>query len=143
RRRERLGWLHQALRERGIASDEPEKTDLAEAAAVQDLVALVDALISPGHDLSLARALRSPIGGWSDEQLVVLAQRVRAAGAGAAWWSVLQAATAGPEAPELWRSTAHTWSGWQAALLSLPPHDALTRIVREGVLLARYVQAAP
>jgi len=143
RRRERLGWLHQALRERGIASDEPEKTDLAEAAAVQDVVALIDALISPGHDLSLARALRSPIGGWGDDDLAALAQHVRDAGPHAGWWSTLQAAAQAPEAPALWRQTAERWRLWQAALLSLPPHDALTQILREGDLLARYAQAAP
>ncbi len=47
RRRERLGWLHDALLERGIASEQPEKLDLADAPAVQDLVALLDALVSP------------------------------------------------------------------------------------------------
>ena len=60
RKRERLGWLFDALRERGIAADQPEKLDLADAPAVQDVVALLDALVSPDHDLSLARALHSP-----------------------------------------------------------------------------------
>src|SRR5690606_21399483 len=69
--------------------------------------------------------------------------RVRAAGPRAAWWGVLQAAAADPEAPGHWRRTALTWSGWQAALLSLPPHDALTQILREGDVMARYAQAAP
>lgn len=143
RKRERLGWLHEALRERGIASDEPEKTDLADAPAVQDMVALIDALISPGHDLSLARALRSPIGGWGDDDLAQLAARVHTAGEGAHWWAVLAAAAQAGDAPALWRDTATRWAGWQVALLTLPPHDALTRILREGDLLARYAQAAP
>ncbi|MBL0945753.1 MAG: UvrD-helicase domain-containing protein [Hydrogenophaga sp.] len=143
RKRERLGWMHEALRERGIASDEPEKTDLADAAAVQDLIALVDALVSPGHDLSLARALRSPIGGWTDDDLVRLAEQVQADGSGAGWWPVLQAQCARADAPAHWRETAQRWAGWQQVLRALPPHDALTRIVREGDLMARYVQAAP
>jgi ATP-dependent helicase/nuclease subunit A len=146
RKRERLGWMHEALRERGIASDEPEKTELADAPAVQDAIALIDALVSPGHDLSLARALRSPIGGWGDDDLARLAQRVqtaRAADEGATWWAVLQAAAQDTQAPALWRDTAARWAGWQAALMSLPPHDALSRILREGDLLARYAEAAP
>ncbi len=143
RKRERLGWMHEALRERGIASDEPEKTDLADAPAVQDVIALVDALISPGHDLSLARALRSPIGGWGDDDLAQFARRVHAAGEGANWWTVLAQASQDDTAPALWRDTAVRWAGWRDTLLGLPPHDALTRIVREGDLLARYAQAAP
>lgn len=146
RKRERLGWMHEALRERGIASDEPEKTELADAPAVQDVIALIDALVSPGHDLSLARALRSPIGGWDDGDLARLAQRVqtaRAAEEGTTWWAVLQGAAQDAQAPALWRDTAARWAGWQSALLALPPHDALSRILREGDLLARYAEAAP
>ena len=74
RRRERLGWLHDALLEHGIASEQPEKLDLAEAPAVQDLVALLDALVSPHHHLSLARALKSPLFGFSDALLAQVAR---------------------------------------------------------------------
>lgn len=143
RKRERLGWMHEALQARGIASDEPEKTDLAEAPAVQDVIALVDALVSPAHDLSLARALRSPIGGWGDDDLASLAHRVRSAGEPVAWWSVLQSCAALPDAPALWRDTAVRWLGWQTVLRTLPPHDALSHIVRDGDLLRRFAQAAP
>ena len=143
RKRERLGWMHEALRERGIASEQPEKLDLAEAPAVQDLIALIDALVSPGHDLSLARALRSPIGGWGDEDLAALAAAVRAAGAGARWWPVLQNAAGSAEAPPLWRDTATRWRAWREALLNLPPHDALSFVFRDGDLPARYLRAVP
>jgi ATP-dependent helicase/nuclease subunit A len=105
RRRERLAWMFEALRERGIASEQPEKLDLCEAPAVQDVVALLDALVSSRHDLSLARALKSPLFGWSDDALTQLARlRLRwtqradvSADTGAAtaplrpsWWDVLQ-----------------------------------------------------
>ncbi len=42
----------------------------ADAPEVQDVVALLDALVSPGHDLSLARALKSPLFGLGDDALV-------------------------------------------------------------------------
>jgi len=41
---------------------------------VQDLVALLDVLVSPAHDLSLAQALRSPLFGLDDAALARLAQ---------------------------------------------------------------------
>ncbi|MBD3892944.1 UvrD-helicase domain-containing protein [Hydrogenophaga sp.] len=110
RRRERLAWLHTALLERGIASEQPEKLDLCQAPAVQDVVALLDVLVSNRHDLSLARALKSPLFGWSDELLAQLARLQRQAcqhtrpDAGAspalalkpAWWDVLQELAAVP-----------------------------------------------
>lgn len=107
RRRERLGWMHEALLERGIPSEQPEKIDLCEAPVVQDVVALLDALVSPSHDLSLARALRSPLLGFSDDLLAQIArlrlrwttrtERIDSAETPAAprsvspsWWEVLQ-----------------------------------------------------
>jgi ATP-dependent helicase/nuclease subunit A len=100
RRRERLGWMHDALLERGIASEQPEKLDLCEAPAVQDVVALLDVLVSSSHDLSLARALKSPLFGWSDDALAQVArlrQRWTVRGDDASepavrpsWWAVLQ-----------------------------------------------------
>ncbi len=74
RRRERLAWMFEALQARGVASEQPEKLDLCEAPAVLDVVALLDALVSSRHDLSLARALRSPLLGWGDAELAQLAR---------------------------------------------------------------------
>jgi ATP-dependent helicase/nuclease subunit A len=102
RRRERLGWLHSALLQRGIASEQPEKLELADAAAVQDLVALLDVLVSPHHHLSLARALKSPLFGFSDALLAQVARlRLRwtppsdhapdqPRPPAPSWWAVLQ-----------------------------------------------------
>jgi ATP-dependent helicase/nuclease subunit A len=128
RRRERLGWMFEALQERGIASEQPEKLDLCDAPAVQDVVALLDALVSPRHDLSLARALRSPIFGWDDSALAELArlrQRMSTRGASEtsstsaaklpraqlAWWDVLQ---------------RHAASGAPADTAAPPMDDATT-----------------
>ena len=113
RRRERLGWLHDALLERGIASEQPEKLDLADAPAVQDLVALLDALVSPQHHLSLARALKSPLFGLSDEALAQIARlRLRwtpraeheadqPRPPAPSWWNVLQRFAALPLAEQV------------------------------------------
>ncbi len=83
RRRAPLGVLQDELRALHIAVQQPEKNDLNDAPEVRDLVALLDALVSPGHDLSLARALRSPLFGLDDDALVelaVLQRQARAAG---------------------------------------------------------------
>ncbi len=164
RRRERLAWMFEALRERGIASEQPEKLDLCDAPAVQDVVALLDALVSTRHDLSLARALKSPLFGWSDDALAWLARlqqhwTVRP-GADAkpvkpSWWAVLQRfadlpaheKTAVPPVPEPlaqdFTATAARLLRYRQWVQSLPPHDALSAIYGDGDVLARFAQAVP
>ncbi|MBC7918126.1 MAG: UvrD-helicase domain-containing protein, partial [Rhodoferax sp.] len=61
RKRERLTLMQEALAELHIPAQQPEKNDLSELPEVQDIVALLDVLVSPRRDLSLARALKSPI----------------------------------------------------------------------------------
>jgi ATP-dependent helicase/nuclease subunit A len=81
RRRSRLSAMQDALRQRHIPVQQPEKNELYDAPEVQDVVALIDVLVSPAHDLSLARALKSPVFGVDDEALVQLALRQRERGA--------------------------------------------------------------
>jgi len=148
RKRERLGWLFEALRERGIPADQPEKLDLADAPAVQDVVALLDVLVSPDHNLSLARALRSPILGWSDADLADIARARRRAADDASWWDVLQA---GPSADAgldeagtaRWRDTARWLARWQSLVAAWPPHDALSAIYADAELPGRYAASVP
>lgn len=78
RKNDRLLVMQEALAAHGIRSQITKKQLLADAPEVQDIVALVDALVSPQHTLSLARALKSPLFGASDEQLVELELAVRA-----------------------------------------------------------------
>ena len=148
RRRSRLSALQDALRDRRIATQQPEKNDLNDAPEVQDMVALVDALVSPGHDLSLARALKSPLFGIDDEALVKLALMKRAQPS-VNWFTLMQ----GGEETDAQRPVAQIpvalvsvgekllrWKGWLAAL---PPHDALDAIYHDGDVLARFGAAAP
>ena len=78
RKNDRLLVMQQALAAHGIRSQMAQKQLLADAPEVQDIVALVDALVSPQHTLSLARALKSPLFGATDAQLVQLELAVRA-----------------------------------------------------------------
>ena len=148
RKRDRLSALQDELRLLGVAAQQPEKTDLAEAPEVQDLVALLDALVSTSHDLSLARALRSPVFSVPDQDLVVLAQRHRALTAQGqlqSWFEMLQG---GPTAdgwspPGSLQGVGATLARWKHGVDRLPPHDALDAIFHEGDVLARYAQAVP
>lgn len=154
RKRERLVAMEEALRVLGIPAQQPDKRELGEAPEVEDLVALLDVLVSPTHDLSLARALKSPIFGASDADLAALALRARAerpprtldeegrsvAGPAPAWLDLLLAGD-WPQ-PALAEAAARlaVWRHWVQAL---PPHDALDAICYDGQVLSRYAAATP
>ncbi len=138
RRRARLVAMQDALRARQIPTQQPEKNDLHDAPEVQDVVALVDALVSPAHDLSLARALKSPLFGVDDAALVQLALRQRAR-PGTPWLALIQ----GEGLPERLAPLGAVLRRWQGWLAGLPPHDALDAIFHDGDVLARFAAAAP
>ena len=138
RKRAGLMPLQDELRALHIAAQIGEKTELIDCCEVLDIVALLDVLVSPQHDLSLARALRSPLFGVSDDALVEIALAKEASGL--SWFEVLQKSELfRPEFIGL-RDKFSKYKGW---VDSLPPHDALQAIYTDGDVLARFAAAAP
>jgi ATP-dependent helicase/nuclease subunit A len=141
RKREPLIVLQAELRALGVACEQPDKSLLTEQPAVLDVLALVDALVSPGHDLMLARALKSPLFGCGDEDLARIALAVRAAGEPRpAWLDVLPTTELQTQDGQALAANLAQYRAW---LLSLPPHDALQAIYHRGDVLARFAAAAP
>ncbi len=137
RKRQSLRLVARALERRHVGHSAVEDAMLSETAEAQDLIALLDVLVSTGHDLSLARALRSPLFGASDLDLLALH-----AGAvqGASWWRALRELAGASPALERARDLL---GRWQALVAALPPHDLLDRIIAEGDVHARYAAAVP
>ncbi len=74
RRRNDFGRaLVRALKSRGVPVAGLDRLVLTEQPAVQDLMALADALLLPQDDLTFACLLTSPLGGLSDDSLMELA----------------------------------------------------------------------
>ena len=142
RKRDRLAAMELELRALHIPTQQPEKTRLAEAAEVQDVIALLDALVSPTHDLSLARALKSPLFGLDDAALVAIATlaRAQADGPPRPWFELLQKEELPTQLPSGLPAVLLRWKQW---VDRLPPHDALQAIYDDGDVLARFAQAAP
>ena len=143
RRRDRLGVMEDELRALHIPAQQPEKSELGEAPEVQDIVALLDVLVSPTHDLSLARALKSPLFNVADEALVQIALAARSASAEGAprpWFELVRNGRLPPPVPEGLAATLVRWKDW---VDTLPPHDALEAIYEDGDVLARFGAAAP
>jgi ATP-dependent helicase/nuclease subunit A len=62
-----------ALKARGLPIAGVDRSDLTAPLAARDLLSLMRFLATPEDDLSLAEVLRSPIGGWSEDDLFRLA----------------------------------------------------------------------
>jgi ATP-dependent helicase/nuclease subunit A len=145
RKRSRLSIMQTELQTLSIASQQPEKTNLAEAPEVQDIMALLDVLVSSTHDLSLARALKSPLFGVTDDDLVVIALAKKAESnehesLRNTWFNLLQNSERLRQEIQGLGAKLVLWKSW---IDSLPPHDALDAIFHDGDVLARYASAAP
>jgi ATP-dependent helicase/nuclease subunit A len=138
RKRAGLLPLQEELRALHIPAQIGEKTDLIDCCEVLDIVALLDVLVSPRHDLSLARALRSPLFCLADSSLVELALLQREHSL--PWLDLLQKEEL--LAHEL-RGLAAVFTRWKGWVDSLPPHDALQAVYDDGDVLARFAAAAP
>ena len=149
RKREPLRQLAEALLAAGIAHVAPEDNRLADLPDAQDLIALLDALASPGHALSLARALRSPIFSVDEADLLQLAQGAAgvawlgqpapADGERRSWWAALAALP--QPSPALARARG-LLTAWREVAGRCTPHELLDRIVHEGELIPRLLARA-
>ena len=139
RKRESLRLVAHALQRLQIPCAAVEDHALMDGPEARDLVAVLDALVSPRHRLALAQALRSPLFGATDDDLIALATLAERA-AGGDWWAALRRDW--PAHPNLQRA-ATLLAAWQVAALRLPPHDLLDRIVHEGDLRARVAATVP
>jgi ATP-dependent helicase/nuclease subunit A len=145
RKRSRLSLMQTELQTLSITSQQPEKTNLADAPEMQDIIALLDVLVSTTHDLSIARALKSPLFGLTDDDLVEIALEHKTAKSSSdisakSWFYLLQ--NSEHLRKEICRlgEKLTLWKGW---IDCLPPHDALDAIFHDGDVLARYASAAP
>lgn len=137
RKRQSLRLVAEALRALHLPYAAVEEVALMATPEARDLVALLDAIVSPRHRLSLAQALRSPLFGASDEDLVALASRAT----NGDWWRALVASGAADSAAL--RRAAHWLPRWREAARKLPPHDLLDQIVFEGEVRQRVAATVP
>ena len=138
RKRASLRLVAQALQARHLPAAAVEDQSLMDAPEVRDLIAMLDALASPQHRLSLAQALRSPLFGAADGELIALAQQVAGGGD---WFGAL---LAGPHDghPALQRAQ-RLLPAWLQAARELPPHDLLDRIVADSAYRERVAATVP
>ncbi|MDP2878950.1 MAG: 3'-5' exonuclease, partial [Sulfuricella sp.] len=138
RSRTRLEIYERALRAARIPYVSSRQGGLLDTLECADLTALLTFLITPFADLCLAQALRSPLFGCGDDDLMALAREPDGS-----WWARLHAvAGREPSSPALRRALG-LLQGWLALTDTLPVHDLLDRIYFEGDLLQRYAAVVP
>ena len=137
RKRQSLLLAAQALAQRGIAHAAPQDTLLAETAEARDLLAVLQAIVSPVHELALAHALRTPGLDVGDEGLMRLAREAKHSPSqeGGRWWGALQAMQSAEESlfddetTLRLRRAGRLLGAWRQVSNLLPPHDLMQRIV--------------
>ena len=149
RKREMLALAAQALADLGVPHVVAEPLALHRSPEALDLVAVLDVLASPGHDLALARALRSPLFGAADDDLLWLVRRLIPADPGVAggaeqrpWLHTLLAVHSALLPPALERAR-RLFGRWLPLMSTLTPHELLDRVVTDTDAVARVAAAVP
>ncbi len=138
RRRAGLLPMQEELRALRIPAQIGENTALIDCCEILDIVALLDVLVSNQHDLSMARALKSPLFGLSDDALITLALAHKRHNL--CWFELLRQTWASGHELHGVGDILLRWKNW---LDRLPPHDAIQAIYSDGDVLARFAIAAP
>ena len=123
RKREPMaGLLQAALKREGIPVSGADRVALLDELAVMDLMALAGALLQPEDDLALAEVLKSPLFGFSDDDLFELTS-----GREASLWQVLGAATGVCDGK--YAFAAARLADWQDLAQRLSPFDFFSHIL--------------
>ncbi|MDO9372578.1 MAG: UvrD-helicase domain-containing protein [Gammaproteobacteria bacterium] len=139
RNRTHVHAYESALRAAGIPFIGADRGTLLDTLEVQDMIALLDVLMTPYDNLALAQVLRSPLFACSDADLMQLAS-----GSNDIYWIDRLAALAPAFAADAPLRRAHHWlAAWRERAGHIPVHDLLDRIYAEGNVLARYEAAYP
>jgi ATP-dependent helicase/nuclease subunit A len=107
------------LKQAGVPVAGADRLQLAEHIAVMDIAALCDALLLPADDLALACALKSPLFGFSEEELYEVAY-----GRSGTLAEALAAAS-----PAKCREAADKLARWREDARALRPFDFLSRVL--------------
>ncbi len=144
RSRTHLSAYEAALRQQNIAYISNTKSTILDTLEAQDLVALLNTLITPHNNLALAQVLRSPLFNCSDASLMMLAAEANQhAQRALSWFTSLTELQDRLNDREPLARAFRLISQWQQYAGTLPVHDLLDRIYHEGDLQRRYHAAFP
>lgn len=141
RNRTHIASYEHALQAAGIPYQGSEPGSLLESIEIQDMLALLDTLIAPYNNLSLARVLRCPLFSCSEQDLIYLAERAKHSKQN--WFSCLSDSEEDDNSSANLRLANKMLQCWHEQAGKVPVHDLLDKIYSEGDVLNRFEQAFP
>ena len=120
RRSPLFGALIRACKAAGLEVAGADRLKIGEELAVKDILSLLKFLALPEDDLSLAEALKSPLFGWSEQELFTLAAKRPQ---GAYLWQALR------DAPDMRPDTTQIINDLRQTSDFLRPFDLIARIL--------------
>ena len=137
-KRAEIGVFEDAFKAAGIPFITDRRGELLSTLEALDLTALLTCLVDPHDDLALAHALKCPVFGLRDDDLLALAKTGEAP-----WWDRLTNWSEQPDAPEPIRRAASQLSAWRALAGTVPVHDLLDHIYHQADVSAHYARSVP
>lgn len=138
RSRTHVADYERALRQTGIPYIGANRGTLLESLEVIDMLDLLQWLILPFDNLSLAGILRSPLFSISNEDLIAIKQSSKGS-----WLERLECYVQQTPGNTSLHRAYQLLTRWQDDASKLPVHDLLDKIYSEANVLARYVAAFP
>ena len=139
RSRTHVEHIQRALRDAGIPYVGADRGTLLQSLEIRDLEALLNLLITPYDNISLAQVLKSPIFGLVEDDLIAVMQSDTTL----KWIDRLHMlATQHPPLHPVARAS-RLLREWYDLNQVLPVHDLLDRIYHEGGIIERYIAAYP
>ena len=139
RKRSHVAEYEKALREAGIAYLGTNRGTFLSCLEIQDMDALLDTLLTPFNNLSLAQVLKSPLFNASDNDLQLIAQHYKTGN----WMNCLAQLSTSLHPEHVLCRAYRLLTNWHQLADKIPVHDLLDRIFDEGDLLKRYQLATP
>ena len=138
RNRSHLDDLKAGLRSKLIPIHANDALHLLDYLEIQDILALLNALVNPYDDLKLVHALRSPIFGLNHDDILTL----HACPAND-WHEKLQQITKHEIDNSRITQAQAKLTSWRNLVDHIPVHDLLSKIYESGEVLARYQKFIP
>jgi len=139
RNRTHVSEYESVLRDRGIPFIGSQRGSLLDNQEIQDLEKLLDILITPFNNLSIAQVLKSPIFAASDQDLISISLMHK----DRQWYQRLLRLDDGLGADHPLVRAARLLPRWHALADTMPVHDLIDRIYAEGNVIQRYVASVP
>lgn len=125
-----------ALKARGIPVAGADRLLITEQIAVMDLMALAQVMLLPDDDLSLASLLKSPLFGFDDDDLLVIAPKR----SGSLWQALREHA----RGIEKYQEAVSRLQRWQRLSRQLPPYEFFAALLdAEGQRAAMLARLGP